>query len=276
MLLHNALLFLLSVICVCARADGIDDALSDPQSTWEFGAAGGGFHAPDYPGADHRSSRGLAVPYLIYRGETLRVGDGSIVKGVLVEEQKFEFDLSLDASFNADSSDNPTRAGMPDLDYLVEIGPQLIYKPGQLWGGKVKLELPLRAALSTDFSGIDERGYVFNPEISWLRRDWKPELDLYAGFGSSFASSKLHRYFYQVDPEFVTPTRQAYRASGGYVGSELTLGLVYRPRPQLRFFFGTQIGLLQGAANTDSPLLRDRSTLAVAAGFRWILYQSED
>ena len=46
---------------------------------WEVGIAGGGVHGADYPAADERSARGLGLPYVIYRGDIVRLGDGGIV-----------------------------------------------------------------------------------------------------------------------------------------------------------------------------------------------------
>ena len=118
---------------------------------WELCVAGGALYSPDYPAADKNSLHLLALPYVIYRGDFLRLGKDSIVKGVFIDNNYAELNLSLAASFNSNSNHNNARRGMPDLDYLVEIGPQLKIKLGKLFGGRTELQLPVRAVFSTDF-----------------------------------------------------------------------------------------------------------------------------
>ena len=91
---------------------------------WEWGIGGGGAYVPDYPASDNYQLRGLGVPYFIYRGDILRVGDGG-VRAMAVDDPTFELDVSLSGALNADSEDNEARRGMPDLDFLVGLGPQL-------------------------------------------------------------------------------------------------------------------------------------------------------
>jgi MipA family protein len=40
---------------------------------WEVGIGGAGYRQPNYPGSDVCSTRGFPFPYLIYRGERLRI-----------------------------------------------------------------------------------------------------------------------------------------------------------------------------------------------------------
>lgn len=42
------------------------------------------------------------------------------------QQHNAEFDISFDGLFPADSDENDDRKGMPDLDFLFEVGPQLI------------------------------------------------------------------------------------------------------------------------------------------------------
>ena len=41
---------------------------------WELCVVGGGTYSPDYPAADKNSLRALALPYIVYRGDILRLG----------------------------------------------------------------------------------------------------------------------------------------------------------------------------------------------------------
>ena len=180
---------------------------------WELGVAAGGTYSPDYPAADKNSLHGLALPYAIYRGDLLRLGKDSIAKGVFIDNDYIELNVSLAASFNANSSDNNARRGMPDLDYLGEIGPQLKIKLGELYGGRTELQLPVRAVFSTDLSRVDHRGYLFNPRFYYERKNiFNSSIDMDSSIGSSFATKKLHEYYYRVEPQFATATRPAFEA----------------------------------------------------------------
>ena len=242
---------------------------------WEAGVGGGALYAPDYPGAGEHSVNGLAAPYVIYRGDIFRLGDDSIAKGVVLETERFEFDISFDASFDADSDDNDARAGMPDLDFLVEAGPQLTVNLGEYYGGQLQLALPARAVFSTDFSDLDHRGYVFNPQLSYERDELFENLDVFLELGATFATEELHDYFYQVDGRYATSSRTAYDAESSYMGSELVTAFSYSITDRVQFFTGGQIAYYGGAANEDSPLFIDDLTGSIGAGLVWSLYESD-
>ena len=243
---------------------------------WELGVAAGGTYSPDYPAADKNSLHGLALPYAIYRGDLLRLGKDSIAKGVFIDNDYIELNVSLAASFNANSSDNNARRGMPDLDYLGEIGPQLKIKLGELYGGRTELQLPVRAVFSTDLSRVDHRGYLFNPRFYYERKNiFNSSIDMDSSIGSSFATKKLHEYYYRVEPQFATATRPAYEAGGGYLGSKITLGLSYGITDRIWIYFGGQVGYYGGAANEDSPLFRQKVNSSIHVAFTWSIFQSD-
>ncbi|MGQ8366550.1 MipA/OmpV family protein [Glaciecola sp. 1036] len=98
------------------------EAGDELQPLWEFGVAGGVGDTPNYPASSERNFIALAAPYFVYRGEILRIGDGG-VRAVVVDDERWELDFSFGGAFNADSEDDSVRAGMPELDYLFEVGP---------------------------------------------------------------------------------------------------------------------------------------------------------
>lgn len=97
-------------------------ATKDGRPLFELGVMAGGGYLADYPAADESQFRGLALPYFVYRGEILRSDEKGLLRSRLIHSENFEFDISLDGSFPADSNDN--RRGLPDLDWLGEIGPR--------------------------------------------------------------------------------------------------------------------------------------------------------
>ena len=273
----------LSAIAVFAFLLGVEAQAQDTnpdrapnKPLWELCVGGGVAYTPDYPAADKNSLHGLALPYVIYRGDLLRLGSDSIAKGVFIDNDYTELNVSLEASFNANSDDNNARQGMPDLDYLVEIGPQIKIKLGELYGGKTELQLPARAVLSTDLGRVDHRGYLFNPKFSYKRQNiFNSSIDMVSSIGSSFATKKLHEYFYRVEPRFATATRTAYEADGGYLGSKITLVLSYGITNRVRAYVGGHVGYYGGAANEDSPLFRQKVNSSVHLGLTWSIVQSD-
>jgi outer membrane scaffolding protein for murein synthesis (MipA/OmpV family) len=254
--------------------------LNDAKPLWEAGVGGFAGSIPDYPGAGQNTSRALALPYLIYRGDILRVGgeeNRGAISGRFIKNDWFELDLSLSAAFPVDSDNNRARRDMPDLDFLFGIGPQLIFKlvnePGHR---KLNFNLQLRSIFSTDFSSINHRGYVFDPEFNYTH-EHVTDLDLkvFASVGPIFATEKLMDYFYEVKDQYVTPSRQAYDADAGYLGSNITLGVSKRFNNRFRLILGTRLGLHHGATNDDSPLFKEKLNLGVFTAFTWSFKQSE-
>ena len=260
-----------------------DIALEDElRPVWEAGVFLAGFNSPEYPGADQNQTNVIPAPYFIYRGETLRIGDGSIARAVAVDKSWYELDLSLAGSFNANSEDNIARFGMPDLDFVFEVGPQLRLRLSKFdfedhGKGQLFLNLQTRAAFSTDFSGVNQRGYVFQPQFVYRQRGWLSEKTaLSVSFAPTWATEQLHDYFYQVSQDFVTEQRSLYDAKGGYMGSSLSVSLSFDATDEIRMFVGASSDFHAGAANQNSPLFKDKNTYSFGLGFVWRLYESAD
>jgi outer membrane protein len=254
--------------------------LNDIRPLWEAGVGGFAGSVPDYPAAGQNTVHAFALPYLVYRGDILRVGgeeNQGAVSGRFIKSDRFELDVSLSAAFPVDSGSNSARRDMPDLDFLFGIGPQLIFKlvnePGHR---KLNFNLQVRSIYSTDFSSIDHRGYVFDPKLNYTH-EHVTDLDLkvFTSAGPIFATEKLMDYFYSVDTEYVTPSRRAYDADAGYLGSNITLGVSKRFNNRFRLILGTRLGIHHGATNDDSPLFKDKLNLGVFTAFAWSFKQSE-
>lgn len=254
---------------------------NETQPLWEFGAGGGAVSVANYPSSSERNFIGLVAPYVVYRGDVLRIGGGNGARAVVVEEGDFELDLSFGGAFRADSDDNTAREGMPELDFLFEVGPQIIYKVHDFnfkQGGKARLNarLQARAVFSTDFGRIDQRGFVVEPTLSYQQRGVLFEkTGLNLSLSMNFASEKLHDYFYEVAPEFANSTRSQYDAKGGYLGTDFSVSVSFPIAQNVRGFIGGALQFHQGSANEDSPLFEDDVTYSIGAGFIWRLYESE-
>ncbi|MFT7216447.1 MAG: outer membrane protein [Paraglaciecola sp.] len=270
-------LVLYSSLYAQAESDGATGPL---KPLWEVGGIGAVFNGPQYPGGSSRHSNFLAVPYGVYRGDTWRIGDGAVARVVALDKKNYELDVSLNASFNASSADDDARSGMPDLDYLFEVGPQLkINLSGDdnaASDGKFALDLQARGVFATDFSYIKHQGYIFHPRLSYRHPAWPAQGSaLTLSVAPSWGSEALLDYFYQVNPEFASAGRPAYDAKGGYVGTTVSLGLAYEATRNIRVFVGGNVSLYQGSANRASALLQENMTYAWGIGLSWRAYQSE-
>ncbi|TCI04934.1 MipA/OmpV family protein [Corallincola luteus] len=266
----------LEVECVTSRPCQTE---STQQPLWEIGLAGAIIYGPDYPAAGQSHTNQIVLPYLIYRGDVIRAGEDGLIKAQAFEDERWELDLSLDGSFNADSDDNDAREGMQDLDYLFGIGPELKYKIYRADDEQSKLDLKLqaRAVFSTDFSNLNQRGYAFEPQLRYEYDNlFGREIRFVGTVGPVWGTEKLTDYFYQVDDKYVRPGREAYDANGGYMGTDVGFGLVFTlMEKRARLFLGGRVSFHQGAENEDSPLFIDETTYAVGMGFAYRLFASD-
>lgn len=244
---------------------------------WEIGLVGIGGYIPDYPSSNEDRVKGIVLPYLVYRGKIIRAGDKGIARGRIIRSDRVEFDLSLDGSFDTDSDDNLARRGMPDLDYLFEVGPRLqVTLTDHFWGGKVDLEIPARGVMATDFSSLSFKGAVLYPQLAWQQDNlWGTGTRFKISAGPIFATEKFMDYFFEVEPRFATPERPAFNAQGGYLGSEMRLSAIRKIRADLSILGDVKINFYDGSQNDNSPLFRDESSISIRAGLLWAPFRSK-
>ncbi len=252
-------------------------ALAEQKPLFELGVAGGAGYLPDYPAAGENHFNGIALPFPIYRGKFIRSDRKGLLRGRLVHNPDFELDVSLSGSLDAESDDNDARQGMPDLDYLAELGPRLqwTFARAARWA-KLDFELPLRAVFSSDFSSVEHQGFLLEPQVAYQHENFlETGFKLKLGISATFTDEDLQDYFYQVDAPFVNAARPLYNGEGGYLGSKLSLRLLYPLTRHLRMFLAGNVNSHHGAANEDSPLFREDLTFAAGLGLIWSFYQSE-
>jgi outer membrane scaffolding protein for murein synthesis (MipA/OmpV family) len=251
-------------------------ARAEQRPEWEFGLGATGFTLPDYRGSDESRGYLLPFPYLIYRGEHLRV-DRQGLRGIFFETDRVELNLSASGTLPVDSDKNRAREGMPHLDPTLEIGPRLdvtlARDRAREWSFEARL--PVRAAIATDLSYTKHIGYVAYPHLHLFTRPVlagaKWNLGLQAG--PLFATREYHEYFYGVDPGFATPERPAYQASGGYAGA-LAMASLSRRFP--RFWVGAfaRYDTLKGAVFESSPLVKRDYAVMAGIAFAWVFTES--
>ena len=247
---------------------------------WELGVGAAFFSGHDYPASDDPNDTALALPFFVYRSERVRVQGGG-VGAVAIERPRFKLDVSLGGSLNAESSGNAAREGLPDLDFLFELGPRLnILLSRRLHANGATSTWrwlnSIQGVVSTDFSVVNGRGYTFKTELEWKHANaFGSAVDLQLQLDAQWATRNLHDYFYSVASQFATPTRAAFRARSGYLGATTSIGLGYEITPALRLFSGVQFENFRGAANSDSPLFETENTINYAVAIVWTLRSSK-
>ncbi len=244
---------------------------------WEVGLAAAGGLVPDYPASDRYRARAIPFPYFVYRGRLFRSDENGARLRTDVRPN-IELDVSGGASFATHSDASGPRAGMPKLDYLLELGPNLkitLDRPSA--DTRWLLQLPLRAVASANGLHWGYRGLVFDPTIglhtrALLGSRWSA----YADIGPQFASARFQQYFYQVDPQYALPDRSAYQAHGGYFGSRLELGASHKLGRDFRLFFYSRVDDHNGASSEDSPLFKAHLDYTAFAGISWAFWHSRN
>jgi outer membrane scaffolding protein for murein synthesis (MipA/OmpV family) len=246
-------------------------AMSRELPLWEVGVGLFPSTFPAYRGSEDQQYYLLPFPYLVYRGDYLRM-DRDGLRARLFDTDRVQINISVNASAPSDDSD--ARKGMPDLDPTVEIGPSLNILLAE-WADKysLKVRLPVRSVIATDLGGTEQAGWIFNPHLKLESEDVFGGWDAGLSMGPLFGNGKYHAYYYAVDPKYATATRPAYSASGGYSG---TLALASLSRRFNRIWMGGFIRYdnLSGAQFEDSPLLETDHSFMAGIAIAWIFKQS--
>jgi outer membrane scaffolding protein for murein synthesis (MipA/OmpV family) len=103
-------------------------------SRLELGRVAGTGSTSAYPGAGENTQGARLLPYLVYRGDRLRVERGGVTVRAL-RTSSFEFDLGTSGALGSSASEVKARQGMPDLGNLIELGPRLTWHIGEQPGG---------------------------------------------------------------------------------------------------------------------------------------------
>lgn len=254
-----------------------DSGADESLPLWEIGIAGIGAHVPDYPGASHSQRTGIVLPTAVYRGDLfLLSSDSDGVNGAFALTDRLFLNVGVDASFSADSDDNPQRRGMPDLDYLVEAGPSLEYRLWQDDASVFTAAAQVRAAYAVNTDRFEYSGFAVEPQLVFERAGlWVPQLQWRLGLSAKFGYDGLNAYFFEVPAEFATTERPAYRARDGYQQVALSTRLSAPLTDRLGIFVLSQLLYGDGSVNEDSPLYRDDLTYAIGLGFSYTLFVSD-
>jgi len=240
---------------------------------WEAGVFGAAYSQPSYPGADERANLALALPFVVYRGEHLRV-DRSTVGVRAKMSRRTELDLGFAATLGSRAADSDARRGMDDLGTLLEFGPRLKIYLGDVSDGRSdsRIQLAVRSVFDAN-DHLSDRGIAVEPQ--WVK-DMQPASDclVTANLGAVFGDKKLADTFYRVAPGQATSTRPAYEARSGLISLSASLFASRLLTPDARLFSYLRFDSLAGAANYGSPLVRRNNGWSAGLGIAWTLAYS--
>jgi len=236
---------------------------------WEVGAGLVVMSLPDYIGSQRQRNYLLPYPYVIYRGERIRL-DRDGLRGILLEKRRVELDFSVGGALPVNSDDNPKREGMPNLDAALEIGPSLKWSLYSQPGQRLRFELPLRALLTVNWRSLAHEGWVLQPRLAFDSYDlWGSGLEIDLKLGVNFNDQAYNNYYYGVAQSYATAERPAYRAEAGYGGANASVVVGRHWGDWFAYAFVRYDNLLY-AEFEESPLVETRH--AVRAGINVVLF----
>jgi len=252
----------------------LQSAAADQLPLTEFGIGPGTLYQNYYPGTNDTRSFVFPAFVPILRGDTLK-SDEEGARAQLFEDSRFKLDLSLDFNLAFDSEDVKLRQGMPDVDHLLQGGPELQITLDQSDSHEWMIRLPLRAAitLGDNFGGA---GFTFLPDVTYLKdysiasSNWRLGLSL----GPQFSSSDYNEIYYGVDRAFETDRRAAFDPDAGYAGYRflVTFTSINRRRFTSWFFRAES---LSGSELENSSLVETDTGYTVGFIYSWLLFKSK-
>ena len=238
---------------------------------WELGLGLGGASLPEYRGSDEQKNYLLPVPYMIYRGERI-VMDRRGMRGLLFAGESVALNIDGDFGVPVDSKQNGARTGMPNLDFMLHLGPSLEFTlhEDRDHADVLKIKFPAQAVISMDLSEPGTHGWFFYPHVNYIIRSrWT----LGTAFGPVFATRDYHQYYYGVSPSNAIATRPEYSARAGYTGLRMSMSLSRRTGNVWLGMFARYENLAN-AVYADSPLSRSNYSLFTGFGVAWIFLRS--
>lgn len=249
---------------------------SEQPALWELRAAVFNRYGPSYPGSDENQLNIVPVPLPIYRGRFLRLFEDNEkpLRGRLFARDTIRLELDLDLQFPSDSDEIDARTGMPDLNLLLEAGPELqIELARETLGGTWYATFGARVVTSWDGLDPEYEGLTFSPELKYVSAV-TPRDELKLRITPKYATDAFMDFFYTVDPAYATAARPTFSAEGGYLGTDITGNWSHEFSDRLSFFIGLRYSHYTGATNDDSPLHVDNNGYSVYGAIQYRFWES--
>ncbi len=251
--------------------------LPEGKPLYEFGIFAGAAAAVDYPASNQKHFQWLAFPTITYRGDILKSNREEGTKALFFNTENFELSVSGGGSFPVESKNNDARQGMPNLDWVLELGPKLNYYLINRPGDEVfYFYLPYRQMFRTDFRKSGETGYTVAPGLFYQRNHliWE-SFSFYGTLTFNWYDVRANSYFFEVKKDFETPKRKEYDAKSGYSSTDISGAFAFEAKKNIYLFLGLSFYDFSGSANNQSPLFRARNNWSFGTGITYTWLESE-
>ena len=236
---------------------------------WALGIGIGTYSVPDYPGSSHIKQFTAPIPYVHYQGPHIKLADGKI-SSLIFKSNKLLIDMSIDGTPPVKSKNNSARNGMPDLDPVLELGPEFSYYFWKNNKSKLYLSLPIHYGFALNKNGIQTISWSSNPRLkfNFKRGFWKLKL----GVGPVYASRQHHDFYYSIALNETNTQRHTYQSDGKFGGLRYSLGLQMK-RSHFKYDAYIRYNELKNADFSNSPLLKNKHDVLGAMAITWVFRQ---
>lgn len=237
------------------------------KETLSYGLGLGFISTPAYIGSDKQNNRFLPFPYIDYKGKYFNINRDKIYNQ-FYDKNRLQMEVSIRGMLPSKSEDT-AREGMPNLDTILEFGPMLTYNLREVNNAKLSLLLPLRAAFSLGSDSMFEyQGALASLDLQYKDRIFS-EYNFILTTGLGFNDKKINDYYYEVQSQYVTSSREQYSSKSGYSGFHTSLALT---KKEDKFWYGGFIKhyYLEGAQFEKSPLVETKNSLFYGLAFSYL------
>lgn len=244
---------------------------------FEMGSGFAYFKIANYPGSKNSSYKFIPFPVVIYRGDKVRADEDG-TRARFFNNKYIELGLSAGFNFPIKTSENNIREGMPDTEALIGLGPGLLFKILKNNNQKLTAGVGLRINYEGGkFPNFTEKGWILEPNIRyWYKPSAESLFTIYSGISLSVADKKYNSFYYGIENNYKTVTRDSYSAKAGLVDLAYSLAFNYDYSEKASLFLGVVYSNLTTASNKFSPLVEDEHNISIGLGMTWLFVESKE
>lgn len=253
-------------------------ANEDEESLWEYGLGFGYVHFAQYPASSQYTNLLLPFPTFQYRGKRIRADDRDGTRAYLYKATRFTIELSGGGTAPVYSSGNDARAGMPNLSWVINLGPQMVYQITPHLDYRLGLfQATLTDFQDTRFSGqVLESKFVYQWESEHQVLDSTSDVKMTGRISlEARAGSKLFLdTYFTIRPEYANPERFQYEAKSGFLDFEFSYFQSFKLR-RTAVYYGFSVADYSQSVNRTSPLHKSDYNLSYVMGLTYELAESK-
>ncbi|MEQ1665588.1 MAG: MipA/OmpV family protein [Bdellovibrionales bacterium] len=234
---------------------------------WEYGMGFGYVHYEQYPSSNQLSNFLLPFPTFQYRGKIIRASDRDGARAYLLKGPNWSLELSGAFYPSVNSNENDARRGMPDIPWMIALGPKYVYN----FNDHLTLSAGLFQATTTDLRKTELTGELFE---SVIRYQWHREHTFgRISFKLRGGTQDFLSTYFDVKPNQATLNRTTYHSHGGLLNNELAY-FQYFKRGKITFYFGVANENYSLSSNRKSPLHKSDNNIIYLSGLTYSLGES--